>query len=83
MKILVGYDGSKVSEDAVQLARKHGQAFKADVHLITSLEQGPDLKKEDIDKAESKLEKLKTPFKADGIPCETQAVVSVQSTGED
>jgi nucleotide-binding universal stress UspA family protein len=83
MKILVGYDGSKVSEDAVQLARKHGQAFKADVHLITSLEQGPDLKKDDIDKAESKLEKLKTPFKADGIPCETQAVVSVQSTGED
>ena len=83
MKILVGYDGSKVSEDAVQLARKHGQAFKADVHIITSLEQSPDLKKEDIDKAESKLEKLKAPFRPDDIPCETQAVVSVQSTGED
>ena len=47
------------------------------------MEQGPDLKKEDIDKAESKLEKLKAPFRTDDIPCETQAVVSVQSTGED
>ena len=83
MKILVGYDGSKVSEDAVALAQKHGQAFKADVHIITSLEQGPDLKKEDIDRAESKLERLKAPFRSDGISCETHAVVSVQSTGED
>ena len=32
---------------------------------------------------ESKLEKLKAPFKADDIPCETQAIVSVRSTGED
>ena len=83
MKILVGYDGSKVSEDAVAMAQKHGKAFKADVLIINSLEQGPDLKKEDIDRAESKLERLRAPFKADGISCETQAVVSVQSPGED
>ena len=83
MKILVAYDGSQVAEDAVKVAHKHGQAFKADIHIITSLEQGPDLKKEDIDKAENKLEKLKASFKADNIPCETQAIVSVRSTGED
>ncbi|MDJ0987098.1 MAG: universal stress protein [Desulfobacterales bacterium] len=83
MKILVAYDGSQVAEDAVKVAHKHGQAFKADIHIITSLEQGPDLKKEDIDKAENKLEKLKAAFKADNIPCVTQAIVSVRSTGED
>ncbi|MEN8807210.1 MAG: universal stress protein [Desulfobacterales bacterium] len=83
MKILVAYDGSQVSEGAVKVAHKHGQAFKADIHIVTSLEQGPDLKKEDIDRAESKLEKLKAPFKADNINCETRAIVSVQSTGED
>ena len=83
MKILVAYDGSNVSEDAVKVAHKHGLAFKADIHIITSLEQGPNLKKENIDKAESKLEKLKASFKADDIPCETQAIVSVRSTGED
>ena len=83
MKILVGYDGSKVAEDAVKLAQKHGHAFKADIHIMTSLEQSPELKKEDIDKAESKLEKLRTSFKSDGIACETQASVSYQSAGED
>ena len=83
MKILVGYDGSKVAEDAVKLAQKHGNAFKADIYILTSLEQGPELKKEDIDKAESRLEKLRISFKPDGIPCETQAAVSYQSPGED
>jgi len=83
MKILVGYDGSKVADDAIKLAHKHAKAFKADIYIVTSLEQGPGLKKEDIDKAESKLEKLKTPFKRDDIPCETQASVSYQSPGED
>ncbi|MBW2252533.1 MAG: universal stress protein, partial [Deltaproteobacteria bacterium] len=82
MKILVGYDGSKVAEEAVKLAQKHGHAFKAEIYILTSLMQSPTLKKEDIDKAESKLEKLRTPFKIDDIPCETQASVNFQSPGE-
>ena len=83
MKILVGYDGSKGAEDALQLAQKHAKAFDASIIIVTSLEQSPALKKEDIDKAESKLEKLRTPFRADNIPCETLVSVSVQTPGED
>ena len=83
MKILVGYDGSKVSDDVIKLAHEHAKAFKADVYIVTSMEQDPGLKKEDIDKAESKLEKLKTPFRADDISCEIQTSVSYQSPGED
>ena len=83
MKILVGYRDTKVSEDVLKMAHKHGLAFKADVYIVTSLEQGPALKKEDIEKAESKLEKLKKPFKADDIVCETHTSVSYQSPGED
>ena len=83
MKILVGYDESKSAENALKLAQKHAKAFNADIYIVTSLEQSPELKKEDIDKAESKLEKLRTSFKADGIPCEAQASVSYQSPGED
>jgi len=83
MKILVGYDGSAVSESALDLAKKHAKAFHADVYIMTSLKQGPELKKEDIDRAESKLEKVKMPFKADDIPCEPQVTVSVHSSGED
>ena len=83
MKILVGYDGSKVADDAIKLAHKHAQAFKGEVHIVTSLEQGAGLKKEDIDKAEGRLEKQKTLFKADEIPCEVQASVSYNTPGED
>ena len=83
MKILVGYDESKSAEDALKLAQKHAKAFNADIYIVTSLEQSPTLRKEDIDRAESKLEKLRTPFKVDDIPCETQVSVSVQSPGED
>ena len=83
MKILACYDGSSVSENVLDLAHKHAKAFKADICIMISIKQGPDLKKEDIDKAGSRLEKKKTPFKADDIPCEMQVSVSFQSPGED
>ena len=83
MNILVGFHGSKIAEDVIKLANKHAKAFKANVYIVTSLEQGPDLKKEDIDKAESKLKKIETSFKADNIPCDTRVSVSQQSPGED
>ena len=83
MKILVGYDGSKVAEDAVKLAQKHGHAFNAEICILTSLEQSATLKKGDIDKAESRLEKLETSLKVDNLNCSTQTSVSYESAGED
>lgn len=83
MKILVGYDGSRASEKALKLAQNHAKAFNADIYLLTSLEQGPTLQKEDIEKAEDDLENLKRPFKSDGIHCEADVVVSHLSAGED
>ncbi len=83
MKILVGYDGSKVADDVLKLAQKHGLAFNAEIHIITSLEQSPTLKKETIDKADNRLENLKKPFKVNNITCETRTSVSYQSAGED
>jgi nucleotide-binding universal stress UspA family protein len=83
MKILVGYDESKVAEEALNLALKHAKAFGAEVIIVTSLEQSPSLKKEDIDRTESKLEKLRKPFTANGISCDARANVSYQSPGED
>ena len=81
MTILVGYDGSKVAEDAVKLAQKHGHAFNAEICILTSFEQSATLKKEDIDKAESKLEKLGTSLKTDDLVCKTQTSVSYQTAG--
>ena len=83
MKILVGYDHSKASENALSHALENAQAFGAQVHIVTSLEQGSTLKKEDIDRAESRLEKAKKPFKAAEVECEAHTSVSYQSPGED
>jgi nucleotide-binding universal stress UspA family protein len=83
MKILVGYDHSSVSEELINLARKHAQAFGAEVCLMTSLEQGSTLKGTDVQRAESRLERMMAHFKADGIPCETNVSVSYLGAGED
>lgn len=83
MKILVGFSKSNVPENALKRAKKHAKVFGAEVHLLTSLMQGPDLGLIDIEKAESELENKKMPFTMDGISCETHAVVSYLTPGED
>ncbi len=83
MKFLVGYDGSNAAENALKLAQNHANVFNADIHIVTSLEQGHDLSNEDIGKAEGELEYLRTPFNIDNIHCETQVLVSYLSPGED
>ena len=83
MKILVGYDGSDGAEAALREAQKHANVFKADIHILTSLGQSSTLDKLDIEKAQSELEYLRTPFNIDDIPCETHVVVNYLTPGED
>ncbi len=83
MKILVGYDRSAVAKDALDLAKKHAKAFDAKVYLLTSLARSHELQLEDIQKSENELENLRTQFTAEGIACETHAIVSAMSPGED
>ncbi len=82
MKILVGYDELDVDKKALTLSQKYANAFKADILIMTSLEQGPTLQKDDIEEVEARLEKLKKPFNEDNINCETTASVSYLSPGE-
>jgi len=82
MKIMVGYDGSKVAKDALELAKKHAKAFDAKVHVLTSLAQSSDLQLEDIQRAEHELEYETASLVDDNISCETQAIVSLLSPGE-
>jgi hypothetical protein len=63
MRLLVGYNGSIGAEAALQAAQKHANAFDG----VTSLEQGPTLDKLDIERAESELEYLRTPFNIVGF----------------
>jgi nucleotide-binding universal stress UspA family protein len=82
MKILVGYEESKVAEEALKVALKQARAFNADLFIVTVLEQSLKLQKDDIEAAEDKLEKLKRTHNINDLVCETSASVSFLSPGE-
>ncbi len=83
MKLLVGYDGSEVSEEALALATKHAKTFQATVHVVTSMVKGTESEVEDIEQAERGLEYAKSLFKDENIACETHLLIRGLSPGED
>ena len=83
MNILVGYDGSKVAADAIKLATRHAEAFNGKVHIVTSMEGGPQVPREDFEKAQKDLNFAKSIVTKDEIPCETHLSVRGLPPGED
>jgi nucleotide-binding universal stress UspA family protein len=83
MNILVGYDGSKVANDALDLAKQHAKAFDGKVHIVTSMEGGPEVPREDFEKAEDGLKYAKNIIRRDDIPCEAHLSVRGLEPGED
>ncbi len=83
MKIIAGYDRSDVAKEVLEIAKKHAKAFNAKVYVLTSLAQTNELQLEDIQRAEHEMEHVTASLKEDNIPCETQAIVSSLSPGED
>jgi nucleotide-binding universal stress UspA family protein len=83
MKILVGYRGTNVGKDLLELAAKHAKAFSAEVILITSLPGGDKTTTEHVYEAEEKLGKAKEFFNNLGITNETHLLVRGKSAGED
>ena len=83
MKIMVGFDGSISSSDALGVAEKHAKAFKGKIELVTSMEKGTESQREEIEAAEKDLEKEKKRLKGEGIPCQTHLLIRGLSPGED
>ncbi len=83
MKIMVCFDGSNVAKDALDLAKKRAKALSAKIELVTSMVGGPEVPKDEFDKAEKNLKKAKTIVRKDDIPCETLLSVRGLEAGED
>ena len=83
MNILVGYDGSKVAGDALKVAREQAKAFNAKVFIVTSMVGGPEVTREEFEKAEKDLEFAKSGFNKEEIPCEARLSVRGLEPGED
>ena len=84
-KILIGYDGSKAAQKALQLAKEHARSFGAQVHLLHCMVVSPDEQIEEIEAVEKNLETARQFLAADKIPIETHLhlLVSGMSPGED
>ncbi len=83
MKIMVGLDGSRVSEAALELAAAHAQAFDAQILLVQSMVGGPEVPEKDFENTERGLEYQKNQFKNKNIACESLLSVRGLEPGED
>ena len=84
MNILVGYDGSNVAQEALEVAGKHAMMWGAKIDVVNCMAQNRELKYEDIQMVEDKLErKVHDHFNSGDIPYETHLVISGRLPGED
>ena len=83
MKILVGYDGSNSSKDALSLAKSHAKAFGASVAVVTSMQKGTESERKEIEQAERGLEYAKSLLEGADIACDTHLLIRGLSAGED
>jgi len=83
MKILVGYDGTTQAKLALDVAKKHAQAFRADVYVVKSLTGEAETTTEEIKQAQEELEYTEGFFSESGIPVETHLLIRGFSPGED
>jgi nucleotide-binding universal stress UspA family protein len=83
MKILVGFDGSKVSQEAVKLAAARAHALDTQLLLVQSMVGGPEVPKRDFENAEQELQYQKNQLKKKNIACESLLSVRGLEPGED
>lgn len=83
MKILVGYDGSNVSKEALSLAKHHAETFKGEIIIAHSMVGGPEVPRKDFEIAENNLEQEKNRLLGHNIPCQSVLSVRGLQAGED
>jgi len=83
MNFLVGYNGSKESKAALELAARHAKIFNARVIVMTSMEGGAGEKIDEIGKVEYDLKYARQFLEEKGVACDTQQLARGLSPGED
>ena len=83
MKILVGYDGSNVSKEAIGLAEKHATAFEAEIILVNTMVGGPEVPRKDFEAAENSLNYEINILLDKKLPCKSFLSVRGLQAGED
>lgn len=83
MKILVGYRGTIIGQDLVNLAILHAKAFSAEVVIVTSLPGGEKTTTEQVGEAQGRLAEVEKTLEGQGIKNETHLLIRGKTPGED
>ncbi len=82
MKVVVGYDGSNVAKDALQLVFKRAKMYDAEIDIVQAVLQSHTLKYEEIRRLELTLENEVKAIAGDLKNYETHVLVTHQTSGE-
>ncbi|MHB8767374.1 MAG: universal stress protein [Deferrisomatales bacterium] len=85
MQILVGYDGSRASQRALEWAKQRALALGAKVHLVSCYEQKVEVTRHDLDtmKAEeARLQEAAKGLKAAQVECVAEFIGNNLTAGE-
>jgi nucleotide-binding universal stress UspA family protein len=80
MKIMVGYEGSKESKKAIDLAVNHAKAFNGRIVVVASMDKGTDSEQEAMEK---ELDAVKNELAGRGTSCETHLLIRRLTPGEE
>jgi nucleotide-binding universal stress UspA family protein len=83
MRILVGYDSSNVSKEAVKIAVQYALAFKARIYVVMSMVGGPEVPREEFARSEKELEYVKSALIPESVESEIHLSVRGFEPGED
>jgi len=83
MKIMVAFDGTNVSNEALKVGKEYAIALKARVYLVMSMVGGPEVPRQEFVKHEHVLEFAQAQLMEAKIPCETHLSVRGLEAGED
>jgi nucleotide-binding universal stress UspA family protein len=83
MKILMYYDGSGYSRDALPYVKKHAKAFDAQVVVVSSLTKGSEAHLKEIESLEDGLEYVKSELEREKIRSETHLLIKGHNAGDD
>jgi len=84
MSIMVAYDGSEASKEALSLAKAHAKAFNDEIEVVRAEERSAELDYSNIHKLEQKLKnEIHTLMNGEKIPFKTTLLVSSSTAGEE
>ena len=83
MKILVGYKGTNVGKELMDIAIKHAKAFGGEVLVVTSMMGGGKAEKQKILDVERNLEQAKAYIDDFEVKSETHLLIRGLDAGED